>query len=98
MGEMEAAVDLVQLGKLDTVCDRYRAVSGRILRQLGTFTQIRPQTINDAAGFIGYQLRLFPQTFELAQRIAAGNVQDALSQWTSGYDSSLRNSVFNTLP
>jgi dTDP-4-amino-4,6-dideoxygalactose transaminase len=71
MSELEAAVDWIQLGKLDAVCNRYRKVNRRIIRQLRTFREIRPQTINDRQGYIGYQIRFFPATFELAGRIAA---------------------------
>lgn len=70
MSELEAAVDLVQLGKLEGVCGRYRHISQRVRRQLATFREVRPQTVNDTKGYIGYQLRFFPATFELAARIA----------------------------
>ena len=71
MSEMEAAVDLVQLGKMDAICNRSRAVSRRIRKQLQTFAEIHPQTVNDADGYIGYQLRFFPATYELAGQITA---------------------------
>lgn len=71
LSELESAVDVVQLSKLtDYVC-RFRAVNRRILAQLNTFREIRPQTINDPDGHIGYLIRFFPASFELAARIAA---------------------------
>ena len=71
MSELEAAVDLVQLGKLDEVVRRYHDVKLRILRQLRSFAGITPQTLNDAAGEIGYRLVFYPATHELGQQIAA---------------------------
>ena len=62
MSEMEAAIDLVQLGKLEQVVRRFRHVSRRVCRQLGSYADVRPQRINDPAGVIGYMLRFFPAT------------------------------------
>jgi len=70
MSELEAAVDMVQFGKLDDYCTRYRRVSTRVLRQLQPYREITPQTINDPDGYIGYLLRFFPDTAELAAKIA----------------------------
>lgn len=69
MSELEAAVDLVQFGKLGQYCARYRYVSTRVLRQLKRYQEITPQTINDADGYIGYLLRFFPDTSERATAI-----------------------------
>ena len=69
MSELEAAVDVVQLGKLDDVVSRYHQVKLRILRQLKTFKEITPQKLNDIDGEIGYLLRFFPQTFALGHQI-----------------------------
>lgn len=71
LSELEAAVDVVQLGKLDAIVARYQQVKQRILRQLRTFTEIMPQKSNDAAGEIGYLLRFYPQTFALGQQLVA---------------------------
>ena len=70
LSEFEATINLVQLRKMDEYCRRYRAVSTRILRQLHTFTEITPQRINDADGYIGYMLRFFPATEALACQLA----------------------------
>ena len=69
MSELEAAVDLVQFGKLADYCARYRHVSTRVLRQLHRYREITPQTINDRDGYIGYLLRFFPDTAERAATI-----------------------------
>lgn len=70
MSELEAAVDVVQLGKLDDVVRRYHTVKMHILRQLDRFQEITPQRINDVEGEIGYRLVFYPASHELGQRIA----------------------------
>jgi 8-amino-3,8-dideoxy-alpha-D-manno-octulosonate transaminase len=69
MSELEAAVDVVQLGKLDAIVARHHAVKMSILKQLETFREITPQKLNDPAGEIGYTLRFFPATVELGAQI-----------------------------
>lgn len=69
MSELEAAVDVVQLGKLDAIVARFHAVKMRILDQLETFAEITPQKLNDVDGEIGYTLRFFPATIELGTKI-----------------------------
>lgn len=71
LSELESAVDVVQLGKMDRYCAGYRRVSRRIREQLPACAEIVPQKINDADGYIGYMLRFFPATAELAGRITA---------------------------
>jgi dTDP-4-amino-4,6-dideoxygalactose transaminase len=84
MSEMEAAVDLVQLGKLDDVVGRFQRASRRIRRQLYRYKQIVPQKINDARGHIGYVLRFFPATFELSSKIAAALNAEGVGCYTRG--------------
>ncbi len=69
LSELESAVNVVQLGKLQAIVDRTRANYHRILKQLTSVREIRPQKINDHAGAIGYQIRFFPQSHELGERI-----------------------------
>jgi 8-amino-3,8-dideoxy-alpha-D-manno-octulosonate transaminase len=69
MSELEAAVDVVQLGKLDAIVSRFHDVKMRVLKQLKTFGEITPQTLNDPQGEIGYFLRFYPATVELGTRI-----------------------------
>ncbi len=71
MSELEAAVDVVQLGKLDAIVSRFHNVKMRILDQLQSFREITPQTLNDPEGEIGYTLRFFPATVELGTQIVA---------------------------
>lgn len=84
MSELEASVNVVQIRKLAAICKRYRKVCSRILRQLKTFTEIRPQTINDTEGWIGYQIRFFPNSYELSARIASALQAEGIGAWTRG--------------
>lgn len=69
MSELEAAVDVVQLERLPATVRRSNAVKVRILKRLKAFREIVPQKLNDVAGDVGYQLRFYPETIELGQRI-----------------------------
>lgn len=71
MSELEAAVDVVQLRKMPELVSRYNAVKRAILTRLMTFREIRPQTLNDPQGGVGYNIRFFPRTVELGRKIAA---------------------------
>ncbi len=84
MSDLEAAVDLVQLGKLDDVVRRYHDVKTRIVRQLKPCRQVVPQKVNDADGQIGYLLRFFPQTTELGGKIVAALKAEGVSCGTRG--------------
>lgn len=69
MSELEAAVDVVQLGKMSEVVGRFRQVKRQISAQLKTYRQITPQKLNDADGEVGYNLRFFPESIELGEKI-----------------------------
>jgi len=84
LSELEAAVDLVQLQKLDDFVRRYQAVSARVRGQLKHFKEITPQQINDAQGYIGYMLRFFPATCELSGKIAAALNAEGIGAGTRG--------------
>lgn len=84
LSELEAAVDLVQLGKLDQICNRFRQVSRRVRRQLHTYTGIAPQTIVDPRGYLGYMLRFFPATCALSAKIAAALRAEGVPAHTRG--------------
>ncbi len=71
MSELEAAVDVVQLRKLDDIVGRFHKVKTSILGSLQTFAEIVPQKRNDPEGEIGYLLRFFPATLPLGQQIVA---------------------------
>lgn len=71
MSELEAAIDIVQLRKLDSIVARHREVWRRIKGQLGEYREVRWQNSNDPDGDIGYMLRFFPETHVLGAKIAA---------------------------
>lgn len=70
MSEIEAAIDAVQLSKMPETVGRFRRVKAAITSQLKTYREIRPQTLNDSAGEVGYMLRFYPETVELGEKIA----------------------------
>ncbi len=70
MSELEAAVDVVQLAKLDEVVGRYHEVFVGVAGWLETFREIVPRRVTDREGWIGYQLRFYPATHELGRRVA----------------------------
>lgn len=67
--ELEAAINVVQMEKLDGVVSRSRRVWARIRSQLGNYEAIEWQTSNDPEGDIGYLLRFFPRDDALGQKI-----------------------------
>jgi 8-amino-3,8-dideoxy-alpha-D-manno-octulosonate transaminase len=84
LSELEAAIDVVQLRRLDGMVKRFRGVKQRVLKQLKTHREILPQKLNDAAGEVGYVLRFFPESVELAERIGAALKAEGLSCGTRG--------------
>jgi 8-amino-3,8-dideoxy-alpha-D-manno-octulosonate transaminase len=84
LSELEAAIDVVQLRRLDAMVNRFRAVKRRILERLRTYREILPQKLNDPDGEVGYLLRFFPASVELAERIAAALKAEGISCSTRG--------------
>lgn len=84
MSELEAAVDVVQLGKLGDVVRRHHAVKTQIAAALGTYREIVPQKTNDAEGEVGYMLRFFPETVALGERIVAALKAEGIPCSTRG--------------
>ena len=78
MSDLEAAVDVVQLGKLGDVVGRHRKVFARVTGQLRTYREITPRRVTDRDGWIGYELRFYPETFDLARRIADALVAEGI--------------------
>jgi len=69
MSELEAAVDVVQLRKMEATTNRFRTVKRRILDRLRTYRQVVPKKRNDPNGEVGYLLRFYPETIELGEKI-----------------------------
>jgi len=84
LSELEAAVDVVQLGKLDSIVERHHTVKLRILRQLKSYRQITPQKLNDLAGEIGYLLRFYPENVALGARIVEALAAEGINGWLRG--------------
>ncbi len=84
LSELEAAIDVVQLRRLDGMVKRFRSVKQRILRQLKPCREILPQLLNDPDGEVGYLLRFFPERVELAERIATALNAEGISCGTRG--------------
>jgi 8-amino-3,8-dideoxy-alpha-D-manno-octulosonate transaminase len=70
LSELESAVNVAQMRKLEGVVARHRAVHARVTGRLRAFREVRRQKSNDPKGDIGYMFRFFPQTHELGRRIA----------------------------
>ena len=84
MSELEAAVDVVQLRKVDATVNRFRKVRQRILERLKPFREIVPQKLNDPEGDVGYLLRFFPKSVKLAEKIAVALKAEGVSCSTRG--------------
>lgn len=70
LSELESAINVVQMQKLEGIVARHRAVRARVLGRLGSFREIRQQKSNDPKGDIGYLFRFFPATHDLGRRIS----------------------------
>jgi dTDP-4-amino-4,6-dideoxygalactose transaminase len=84
MSELEAAVDVVQLRKAPAIARRFNAVKHRIVSRLRTFKEIVPQRSNDPDGDIGYLLRFFPATVDLAVRVVEALKAEGINCNTRG--------------
>jgi len=84
MSELEAAVDVVQLRKLDGVVHRFRTNNTRIRNALHPVKGVRLEKVNDANGYVGYNLRLIPESFELGTRIVEGFRTAQIGGWMRG--------------
>lgn len=84
MSELEAAIDQVQLKRMPATVKRFHNVKMRILNRLKTFDEIAPQKLNDPEGEIGYQLRFFPKTVALSEKIAKALQAEGIGCGTRG--------------
>jgi len=86
LSELESAVNLVQLDKLLPLVERHRRVSRRILSQIAAYRRIRPQLANDPEGDIGYQIRFFPDSHDLADKITQALRAEGIAAGHRGAD------------
>ncbi|MDX9975965.1 MAG: DegT/DnrJ/EryC1/StrS family aminotransferase [FCB group bacterium] len=84
MSELEAAVDVVQLGKAREVVQRFNRVKRRVLSKLRPYREITPQKINDLDGEVGYTLRFYPESVELGRRIVDGLQAEGIASGMRG--------------
>lgn len=71
LSELESSINIVQLGKLAELVERYRTNSRSIRKMVAPCREIQWQRTNDPEGDIGYQMRFYPATCELGKKIAA---------------------------
>ena len=94
LSELESAINVVQLRKLDAVVARHRTVWQSIWEKLLAFQEITWQKRNDAAGNIGYQLRFFPQTHELGLKIRDALGAEGIGAGYRGAGASFDNHIY----
>jgi 8-amino-3,8-dideoxy-alpha-D-manno-octulosonate transaminase len=84
MSELEAAVDVVQLRKMEATAKRFRAVKRRVLGELPAYREITPQKLNDPEGEVGYLCRFYPESFELGGKIVTALQAEGIDCTTRG--------------
>ena len=84
MSELEAAIDVIQLGRMPEVVGRHHRVKMRILSQLKRYGEIVPQKLNDPEGEVGYVLRFYPESTDLGTRIAEALNTEGVACGTRG--------------
>ena len=94
LSELESAINVIQLRKLTGVVARYRTAWKAITEKLQSFQEITWQKPNDPAGNIGYQLRFFPQTFELGKTIHAALAAEGIGAGYRGAGAPFDNHVY----
>ncbi|MFI9306710.1 DegT/DnrJ/EryC1/StrS family aminotransferase [Streptomyces triculaminicus] len=81
LGELHAAVALAQLGKLDRILERVRAVKRRLVERIGDLPDVRRRTLHDAAGECGtfavYVFEHAKHAQDVAERIGAKPLSDS---------------------
>jgi 8-amino-3,8-dideoxy-alpha-D-manno-octulosonate transaminase len=94
MSELESALNIVQMQKLDGIIARYRTVWGRIKKQLGDYRELVWQKSNDPSGDIGYLARAFPQNDALGKKIEAAWKAEGIATGYRGADAPPDNHAF----
>ncbi|MFI5735127.1 DegT/DnrJ/EryC1/StrS family aminotransferase [Kribbella sp. NPDC051587] len=78
MSELEGAVDLVQVLKMDERIGRYRLAKQRVVEQLGSFEGIVPQVRHDRDGELADNLVFFTPNAATAAKIADALVAEGV--------------------
>ena len=84
MPELSAAVNLVQLRKMDAQLSRWRANKRCILAELPAYKEVKPQVIHDVNGEHGHTLGFFAETTAEAERVAAALQAEGVGFGTRG--------------
>lgn len=84
MPELSAAVNLVQLGKMDAQLDRWRTNKKRIIAALPAYKQIKPQVIHDPDGEHASTLGFFAETAADAERTVSALKAEGVGCSTRG--------------
>ena len=82
MSELEGAVNVVQLRKLDAQLERRRRVREEISARLRHYDAIHPRTLHDPAGEVATRLVMFARSPQLASAITADLRDQGLPAWS----------------
>ncbi|NPV07353.1 MAG: aminotransferase class V-fold PLP-dependent enzyme [Anaerolineae bacterium] len=88
MSELEGAVNLVQLRKMEAQRVRYNSNMRRIIAGLETFPQTRLRPSNDPEGDLGYCIILLAESKEAASRIGPALAAEGLPAGARGVEGS----------
>lgn len=88
MSELEGAVNLVQLQKMEAQRRRYNSNMRRIIAGLETFPQTRLRPSNDPEGDLGYCIILLAESKEAASRIGPALAAEGLPAGARGVEGS----------
>ncbi len=88
MSELEGAVNLVQMGRIEEQRVRYNAAMRRIVAGLGTFAKTRLRPSNDIEGDLGYCIILTAESKEAAGLIGRALAAEGLPAGARGVQGS----------
>ncbi|MFD3644206.1 DegT/DnrJ/EryC1/StrS family aminotransferase [Streptomyces griseus] len=88
LGELNAAVALAQLGKLDLILDRIRGVKHRLVGAIGELPGVRRRTLHDAEGECGtvavYVFEDAAHALDVARRLGTRVLLDSPTHYYGG--------------
>lgn len=84
MSELEGAVNLVQISKMDRVITQFQEVKRRVVERISVPNDLVPQAVRDPNGEIGNFLAFFCPTYDEAGFIKDSLVAEGLESWRYG--------------
>lgn len=90
MSEIEGAVNLVQLRRMDERVERFRLAKRRVLEELRGFDEIEPQRRHDPDGELGNHIVFFAPTGDEAREVARALSAEGVKAWGCGFGSGAR--------